>query len=202
MIRIIESKFIKSAIKPKDYPASAYAEIAFVGKSNVGKSSLINTILNRKAIAKISRTPGKTRLINFFEIRFKTNDENEGFINFVDLPGYGYAKVSKAERESWKKMIQNYFDNRLQLRGVIAIIDIRHKADPKDILMFEMLKTKQIPFAVIATKSDKIGKSKIPSTLKRFKSEFKLNNQGIIQFSSFKKIGINEVLNWISSRIL
>ncbi len=202
MFRIIESKFIKSAVKPKDYPASAYTEIAFVGKSNVGKSSLINTILNRKAIAKISRTPGKTRLINFFEIRFKTNDEKEGFINFVDLPGYGYAKVSKAERESWKKMIQNYFDNRLQLRGVIAIIDIRHKSDPKDIVMFEMLKTKQIPFVVIATKSDKIRKTKAVSSLRKLISELKLENQGIIQFSSFKKIGINEVLNWISSRIL
>ncbi|MCK4654687.1 MAG: ribosome biogenesis GTP-binding protein YsxC, partial [Candidatus Cloacimonetes bacterium] len=160
------------------------------------------TILNRKAIAKISRTPGKTRLINFFEIRFKTNDEKEGFINFVDLPGYGYAKVSKAERESWKKMIQNYFDNRLQLRGVIAIIDIRHKSDPKDIVMFEMLKTKQIPFVVIATKSDKIRKTKAVSSLRKLISELKLENQGIIQFSSFKKIGINEVLNWISSRIL
>ncbi|MCK4695984.1 MAG: YihA family ribosome biogenesis GTP-binding protein, partial [Candidatus Cloacimonetes bacterium] len=177
-------------------------EIAFVGKSNVGKSSLINTILNRKAIAKISRTPGKTRLINFFEIRFKTNNEKEGFIYFVDLPGYGYAKVSKAERESWKKMIQNYFDKRLQLKGVIAIIDIRHKADPKDIIMFEMLKKKGIPFAVIATKSDKIGKSKIMKTIKKLKSELQIENQEILPFSSLKKIGINEILNWISNQIL
>ena len=202
MFRIIESKFIKSAVKLKDYPASAYTEIAFVGKSNVGKSSLINTILNRKAIAKISRTPGKTRLINFFEIQFRTNNEKEGLIYFVDLPGYGYAKVSKAERKSWKKMIQNYFDKRLQLKGVIAIIDIRHKADPKDIILFEMLKKKEIPFAVIATKSDKIGKSKIMKTIKKLKSELKIENQEILPFSSLKKIGISEVLNWISIQIL
>ncbi|MCK5050242.1 MAG: YihA family ribosome biogenesis GTP-binding protein, partial [Candidatus Cloacimonetes bacterium] len=160
-MRIVESKFVKSAVKPVDYHPTAFAEIAFAGKSNVGKSTLINMLLNRKGIAKVSNKPGKTRLINFFEIRFKIDEkELDGFFSFVDLPGYGYAKVSKTQRDSWKKMILTFFENRLQLRGVVCLVDIRHKADPKDILMIQMLQSMNIPFMVAATKSDKIPKSK------------------------------------------
>ncbi|MCD4796024.1 MAG: ribosome biogenesis GTP-binding protein YihA/YsxC, partial [Candidatus Cloacimonetes bacterium] len=179
---------------------SSFCEIAFSGKSNVGKSSLINTLLNRKAIAKVSGTPGKTRLINFFEIHFKTVNEEIGFVNFVDLPGYGYAKVSKTERESWKKMIEDFFEKRFQLKGVILIIDIRHKADPKDMIMIRMLKKSEIPFLIVATKSDKIAKSKIASVIKKLEIEF--NSKNIIPFSSLKKTGILKVLNWIAKLIL
>jgi GTP-binding protein len=202
MMRIVESKFIKSAVKPAGYPPSPYADIAFVGKSNVGKSSLINTLLSRKAIAKVSRTPGKTRLINFFEIRFKTEDNKDGFVNFVDLPGYGYAKVSKTERTSWKKMIKNYFKKRMSLKGVIALVDIRHKADPKDIVMLKMLRDEGIPFVVIATKSDKVAKSKLPACLKKLSAGLKVNNKNIYSFSSLKKTGIEDILNWIDNKIL
>ena len=202
MLRIVESEFIKSAIKPNDYPASPYADIAFVGKSNVGKSALINTLLNRKAIAKVSRTPGKTRLINFFEIRFKTEENEDGFVNFVDLPGYGYAKVSKNERTAWKKMILNYFENRLNLKGVIALVDIRHSADSKDIIMLKMLRDEGIPFAVVATKSDKIAKSKLPACLKKLSAGLEVNDKNIYSFSSLKKTGIEDILNWIDNQIL
>jgi GTP-binding protein len=202
MMRIVESKFIKSAVKPNGYPASPYADIAFVGKSNVGKSSLINTLLNRKAIAKVSRTPGKTRLINFFEIRFKTKENKDGFVNFVDLPGYGYAKVSKTERATWKKMIQNYFEQRLSLKGVIALVDIRHSADPKDIVMLKMLRDEGIPFVVIATKADKVAKSKLPACLKKLSAGLEVNNKNIYLFSSLKKTGIEDILNWIDNQIL
>ena len=201
MIRIVESEFIKSAVAPSDYPASAYFDIAFAGKSNVGKSSLINTILNRKAIAKTSSTPGKTRLINFFEIRFKTADKS-GFVNFVDLPGYGYAKVSKAERNLWRTMIQNYFEQRLQLKGVIVLVDIRHKADIKDSILIDLLKSRNLPFCIIATKSDKVSKSKIHSVINKLKIEFDIPNEKIYAFSSLKKTGINEVLSWIGKQIL
>ena len=109
MIRIVDSVFIKSAVKPADYPPIEFTDIAFVGRSNVGKSSMINTILQRKMIAKVSSTPGKTRLINFFKIRFKDASQNDGYVTLVDLPGYGYAKVGKVEREKWKKMIVSYF---------------------------------------------------------------------------------------------
>ena len=203
MIRIVESSYIKSAVKPGDYPVSPYWDIAFVGKSNVGKSSLINTILGRKAIAKISSTPGKTRLINFFLIRFKNDkDKMDGYMNFIDLPGYGYAKVSKSARESWKKMILAYFKQRAQLKGVVILVDARHQADLKDIIMMQMLKDRNIPFVIIATKSDKIPKSKVRNQLHKLQDGFDIGKDNIFTFSSLKKTGVENVLNWISSQIL
>jgi GTP-binding protein len=200
-MRIVESKFIKSAVKPHQYPASAFSDFAFVGKSNVGKSSLINTILNRKSIAKVSGTPGKTRLINFFEIRFKNKNNEDGFVNFVDLPGYGYARVSKSERESWKKMILDYFANRIQLKGVVMLVDIRHKADPKDKLMLEMLFQNNIPYIVAATKSDKLAKNKIDKTIKTVASGLEIKPSRIIPVSSLKKTGFEQILEWMAEMI-
>ena len=203
MIRIVESNFIISAVKSRDYPVSPYWDIAFVGKSNVGKSSLINTVLGRKAIAKISSTPGKTRLINFFLIRFKIDkDKMDGYVNFIDLPGYGYAKVSKSARESWKKMILAYFEQRAQLKGVVVLVDARHQADPKDIIMMQMLKDRNIPFVIIATKSDKIPKSKVRNQLRKLENGFEIGKDNIFAFSSLKKTGVENILNWISSQIL
>ena len=203
MIRIVESNFIISAMKPRDYPVSPYWDIAFVGKSNVGKSSLINTVLGRKAIAKISSTPGKTRLINFFLIRFKIDkDKTDGYVNFVDLPGYGYAKVSKSARESWKKMILAYFEQRAQLKGVVVLVDARHQSDPKDIIMMQMLKDRNIPFIIIATKSDKIPKSKVRNQLHKLQNGFDIGKDNIFAFSSLKKTGVENVSNWIGSQIL
>jgi len=201
MIRIVESKFIKSAVNPDDYPASAYFDIAFAGKSNVGKSSLINTILNRKAIAK--QVPLQANpLDQFFEIRFKIA-EKSGFVNFVDLPGYGYAKVSKTERNLWKKMIQNYFEQRLHLKGVIVLVDIRHKADSKDLIIIEMLKSRNLPFCVIATKSDKITKSKINPAINKLRTEFDVPFENIYPFYFFrKKTGIKNVLEWIDNNFV
>jgi len=202
MFRIVESEFIKSAVLPKDYPSSMNYDIAFVGKSNVGKSSMINTILNRKAIAKISSTPGKTRLINFFDIRFKVDVTAEsGQVNFVDLPGYGYAKVSKKERDSWRKMVEAYFSHRRQIKGVVVLIDIRHKADPKDLIMIEMLRSQNISFILTATKADKIPKSRINATLTQLALQFSVEKDKIIAFSSLKKTGKIALLNWIHGKI-
>jgi len=202
-MRIVESKFVKSAVKPKDYYPTAFAEIAFAGKSNVGKSTLINTLLNRKNIAKVSNKPGKTRLINFFEIRFKIDaKEQEGFFSFVDLPGYGYAKVSKSQRDSWKEMILTFFEKREQLRGVVCLVDIRHKADPKDIVMIEMMQSLQIPFLVVATKADKISRAKSNSALSKLRKGLNLGDNQIIACSSLKKRGINNILNWIADRVI
>jgi len=200
-MRIVESKFIKSAVKPNQYPPSAFSDFAFVGKSNVGKSSLINTILNRKSIAKVSGTPGKTRLINFFEIRFKNKNEEDGYVNFVDLLGYGYARVSKTERESWGKMILDYFANRIQLKGVVMLVDIRHKVDPKDKMMLEMLIQNNIPYIVAATKSDKLAKSTINKTIKSLASGLEIKPSRIKPVSSLKKTGFMQILEWISELI-
>jgi GTP-binding protein len=202
MLRIVESKFIKSAVYSKDFPPSEKLDVAFVGKSNVGKSSMINTILNRKAIAKISSTPGKTRLINFFEIRYILDEDgNDGLINFIDLPGYGYAKVSKTERDSWQKMVQGYFNKREQIRGVIVLIDIRHKADPKDMVMIEMLKDRNIPYKIAATKADKIPKSKVNNLLIKLAQQHGIKREDLVAFSSLKKTGIPGILNWIQEQI-
>lgn len=197
-MRIVESKFIKSAVYPKDYPETVFGEIAFAGRSNVGKSTLINTITNRKLLAKTSGKPGKTRLLNTFLIRVKFPDHEESaFFNICDLPGYGFAKVSLEERDSWRKMISTYFTERYQLKGIALLVDIRRKADPKDILMKDLLVESKIPFCFIATKCDKIKKTTIPKEIARIKREFALTGVEVIPFSSIKKVGINQVTHWI-----
>lgn len=211
MIRIVDSNYIKSAVNPPDYPVSGWKEIAFCGRSNVGKSSMINTLTGRKLLAKISSTPGKTRLVNFFDIRCKAivtdpsltqpTEEMDCFFTLVDLPGYGYAQVSKTERASWKPMIEKYLTRREQLGGVVVLVDIRHKADPKDIMMLEMVRAINVPFVVVATKSDKIPVTKIPSHLKDLRIQMNLKNHQIRDFSSHTKKGLNELLKWIEDCI-
>jgi len=201
MIRIVESEFISSAVKPSQYPPGKYAEMAFVGKSNVGKSSLINMLLNRKKLAKVSRQPGKTRLVNFFQVRFK-NGENDGYFSVVDLPGYGFAKVRLQEKESWKQMVSLYFEKRIELRAIFVLVDIRHKADPKDQALISLLKQMGLHFAVIATKSDKIPKSKINASVNKLSRDLELNGIDIMPVSSLKKTGQARLLSWIENLIL
>lgn len=198
MIQIAESEYITSATKKKEYPETPFFEIAFCGKSNVGKSSLINALLMRKKIAKTSSTPGKTRLINFFNvrvIRYNQAKERVGEGNFIltDLPGYGYAKVSKDERERWKYMIDEYLNERTNLRLMLLLIDIRHDADPKDLLMKDLLSQKQIPFIIAATKSDKVGKNVAQSQRKKLSKAFGIDESSIIAVSSLKKTGIEAI---------
>ena len=200
-MRVVESNFNKSATKPDQYPPTPFTDLAFVGKSNVGKSSMINVLLQRKAIAKVSGKPGKTRLLNFFDVRMKNAEEQDVFFTAVDLPGYGFAKVSKSEREAWRKMIMLYFEQRLQLNGVVVLVDIRHKADPKDKLMLDMLKGANIPFLLVATKSDKLAKSKIAAELKKRRLEFEVPAQQAIAFSALKKTGLDDLMAWVESRL-
>jgi GTP-binding protein len=209
MIRIVDSNYIKSAVNQPDYPELFNREIAFAGKSNVGKSSMINTITGRKLLAKTSGTPGKTRLINFFDIRCKYSDPNnipaeETDLNFtlVDLPGYGYAKVSHSERIAWQKMIENYLRKREQLSGIVVLVDIRHKADPKDIDMIEFVKKVGIPFLIVATKADKIPNNKVPSYLKDLKTSLNIKTEQIAHFSSHTKKGVTELNKWIESLLV
>ena len=142
------SEFVISAVKKFQYPIDNRAEIAFVGRSNVGKSSIINALTNRRHLAKIGKTPGKTRLINFFIIN---ND-----FHLVDLPGYGYAKVSKKEQESWGKIIETYLYGREELKKVVLLVDARHKPTADDITMYEWIKHYGYNVVVVATKKDKI----------------------------------------------
>ncbi|NLJ88383.1 MAG: YihA family ribosome biogenesis GTP-binding protein [Epulopiscium sp.] len=170
------------------FPVSNLNEIAFAGKSNVGKSSLINTLINRKALARTSAQPGKTQTINFYNV--------EELLYFVDLPGYGYAKVSLKERERWGKFIESYLINREQLKQVVLLVDIRHKPGENDKVMYEWLRHYQSNILVVATKMDKIKRSQVQKNLSIIRKELAMDNNDIlIPFSSVTKQGKEEIWN-------
>lgn len=157
-MKVTSSDIVISAVKPEQYPSNPIPEFALAGRSNVGKSSFINKMINRKNLARTSSKPGKTQTLNFYII----NDE----LHFVDVPGYGYAKVAKTERAAWGKMIETYFTSREQLRAAVLIVDLRHPPTKDDIAMYEFLKHYDLPCIVIATKADKIPKGKWQKHLK------------------------------------
>ncbi|ASS96003.1 YihA family ribosome biogenesis GTP-binding protein [Peribacillus simplex] len=157
-MKVTSSDIVISAVKPEQYPNTPIPEFALAGRSNVGKSSFINKMINRKNLARTSSKPGKTQTLNFYII-------NEA-LHFVDVPGYGYAKVSKTERDAWGRMIETYFTSRDQLRAALLIVDLRHPPTKDDIAMYEFLKHYDLPRIVIATKADKIPKGKWQKHLK------------------------------------
>lgn len=183
-----------SAANKSHYPQDDKPEIALAGRSNVGKSSFINTLLGRKNLARTSSKPGKTQLLNFYDI--------DGKIRFVDVPGYGYAKVSKVERAKWGKMIEEYLTSRDNLRAVVSLVDFRHDPSADDIQMYEFLKYYEIPVIVVATKADKVprGKwNKHESAIKKKLNFDKTDN--FIIFSSVERIGIDESWDTILEQI-
>jgi len=189
MFRITNSDFVISAVKKDQYPVTGLPEIAFVGRSNVGKSSIINSLTNRKKLAKVSQTPGKTRLINFFIIN------NDKFY-LVDLPGYGYAKVSKKEQASWGNTIETYLSGRKQLKRVILLVDSRHKPTGDDLVMHEWIKHYGYDEIVIATKSDKLSNNELRKSEKIIKETLKLGKDDKFYFfSSLNKKGKDELVN-------
>ncbi len=174
------------AVKSAQYPAEGLPEIAFAGKSNVGKSSLINSMVYRKAIARTSQNPGKTRTINFYNVENK--------LYFVDLPGYGYAKAPKTEIAKWGKMIENYLLKRKTLRAIILLIDIRHEPGENDRIMYEWLKHYSYKIIIAATKADKLKRSQLPKHIAMLKKSFMLTDEDIlIPFSSETKDGRDEL---------
>ncbi|MBU3097767.1 MULTISPECIES: ribosome biogenesis GTP-binding protein YihA/YsxC [Clostridium] len=186
-MEIKQSEFIISAVKPAQYPTDNRVEYAFVGRSNVGKSSLINTITNRRKLVKVSGTPGKTRLINFFLI-------NDSFY-FVDLPGYGYAKVSKTEQAKWGKMMEDYLVRRPQLQKVALLVDCRRKPTKDDLLMYGWIKHFGYEVVIVATKKDKLNRAELVKNNKLIRETLQLDpSEAIINISSLKKIGVKELL--------
>ncbi|MBD7913000.1 MULTISPECIES: ribosome biogenesis GTP-binding protein YihA/YsxC [Clostridium] len=182
------SEFIISAVKREQYPTDNRVEIAFVGRSNVGKSSIINALTNRKKLAKVSQTPGKTRLINFFLIN---ND-----FHLVDLPGYGYAKVSKKEQASWGKTIETYLHGREELKRVVLLVDSRHKPTADDITMFEWIKHYGYDVIVVATKKDKLSNNDLRKSEKLIRDTLKLTSEDKLYFfSSLNKKGRDELID-------
>lgn len=187
---IKQAEFVISAVHPRQYPEGDRFEVAFVGRSNVGKSSLINTLTNRKKLVKVSGVPGKTRLINFFLIN------QEHF--FVDLPGYGYAKVSKTEKEKWGKVMEEYLVKRGNLKKIILLVDSRHKPTADDITMYNFIKHYEYEPIIVATKIDKLSKNEIYKNLKVIRDTLNLDsNEEIFKFSSLKRTGIEELLDKI-----
>lgn len=185
-MKVTKAEFIISAVGPNQYPEDALPEIALAGRSNVGKSSLINRMINRKNLARTSSTPGKTQHLNYYRV----NDR----LYFVDVPGYGYAKVSKSQREVWGKMIEKYLQERETLKLVLQIIDLRHPPTKDDELMYDWLKAYELPVCVVATKADKVPKSRWQKHLKIIKEGLVLRaGDPLILFSAEEGIGKDEL---------
>lgn len=193
-MKITSADIVISAVRREQYPDVDMPEFALAGRSNVGKSSFINKMLNRKNLARTSSKPGKTQTLNFFII-------NEMF-HFVDVPGYGFAKVSKSERAAWGKMIETYLTSREQLRAALLIVDLRHPPTKDDVMMYNFFKHYNIPCIVIATKADKIPKGKWQKHLKVTRETLQLETgDEIILFSSETGQGKDTAWNALQARM-
>jgi GTP-binding protein len=188
-VKISSARFIKSATRPDDFPRDQRPEIAFCGRSNVGKSSLLNTLTNVRGLARTSSSPGRTQTINFFLI-------NESMY-FVDLPGYGYAKVSKAVRQSWGPMIEDYLRNRTQVNLAVMLVDSRIAPTDADVMMKKWLDHRRIPNTVVLTKTDKISSNQLHQALRQGAQT--LTTKEIIAFSAVTGAGKDELLTRISA---
>lgn len=185
-MKVIISELEKVAVKKENYPSNNLPEFAFAGRSNVGKSSFINAMLGRKNLARTSSTPGKTRTINFYRA-------NE-YLRLVDLPGYGYAKVSKKEKDSWEKIISEYLENRENLLETILIVDIRHEPTSLDVQMYNYINNLGFSGIVIATKKDKISKGLVKKNIDIIAKKLDVPaKENIIAFSSVDKSEISEM---------
>ena len=182
---IKSAEFIKSAVKPAHYPSEDLPEIAFAGRSNVGKSSLINVLLNRKRLAKTSSTPGRTQLINFFVI-------NETF-SFVDIPGFGYAKVPRAVQKNWAPMVETYLSTRSTLKGIVLIVDIRRIPGAEELSLLDWLNHYQIPCILVATKIDKLNRSKQMAQRQRIAEVLSISSESLHMFSIKTRQGKKEM---------
>ena len=192
---IKDSSYAISAVREDQYPTDNLPEVALSGRSNVGKSSLINTLLNRKKLARTSAQPGKTQTLNFYLV-------NHAFY-LVDVPGYGYAKVSQKKREQFGTMIQDYLETRANLQGLIILVDGRHEPTKNDIAMYNYALYLNIPILVVCTKIDKVKKSQQNQVLAILKQKLDLNhdNVDVITFSSVQKLHVQEVWQWIEQNL-
>lgn len=189
-VNLQRAEFVRSAAGPKDFPRDPLPQIAFAGRSNVGKSSVINRLLNRKNFARVGAAPGKTTHINYFRIDDK--------LYLVDLPGYGYAKVSHQEKERWAKLIQSWFDDRSLMSLGVLIVDARHKPSADDKVMVDYFKSTGRPFAVVANKLDKVKKSEIESNMALIRDTLEVDESvKLIPFSAEKGEGKEELLRLI-----
>ena len=194
-MKVTNAEFTISAVGPNQYPIDQKVEIALSGRSNVGKSSFINRLIQRKSLARTSSKPGKTQTLNFYHI----ND----LFYFVDVPGYGYAKVSKKEREKWGKMIEEYITTRENLELVLILVDFRHEPSTEDVQMREFLEYYEIPYRIIMTKCDKIPRGKWNKHVSQIRKVFgKPPEELFLTFSSETGEGVEKAWEWIESIVL
>lgn len=193
-MNVTRSELIITAGNKTQFPKNTLPEIAFAGKSNVGKSSLINCLTNRKALARTSSQPGKTQTINFYNI--------QDMLCFVDLPGYGYAKVSKEQRSNWGKLIEDYLINRENLKKIILLVDIRHSIGENDKMMYDWISYYHKEVIIIATKADKINRSQVQKHINVIKKGLDLKDQDrLVPFSAATKQGKDEIWSIIEESI-
>jgi GTP-binding protein len=190
VLKVKNAEYVKSVDSVADLPENRFPEIAFAGRSNVGKSSVLNKLANIRNLAKISHTPGKTRQINFFLV-----NEN---LHFVDLPGYGYAKVSKSVQENWGKLIEEYLKKSQNLKGVVLLIDARHEPFEADLQLLEWLDFYHREKLVVLTKIDKLSRSALLPNVKKTSKILSLNSDSLVLFSAKTGEGKEKILNWIS----
>lgn len=215
--KIIKADYVASAVKISQYPPEILPEIAFIGRSNVGKSSLINSLCNRRTLARISQTPGKTQTINFYKATLKVGNRQEATGNsdlklspvtcnlypfyLVDLPGYGYAKTSKTNRTVWAKFIDEYFSKSRQLKFICLLVDMRHAPMDSDLQMFQNILEKNLPVLIVATKSDKLSKNERAKNLAVIKKTFAIEELPILPYSSKSGDGISDLLETIADSL-
>ena len=200
---IIKKAELKAlAVKPSQYPADDRVEIAFAGRSNVGKSSLLNYLTGRKSLARVSGSPGKTRTINFFDITAKMGEEDICF-RIVDLPGYGYAKVSKKVTGDWGEMMETFLTSRKGLKVVVQLVDSRHEPTAQDVQMYDYLRHYGLSGIVVATKSDKLKRSQLSKSLSVIRKALDLDDEDIIiPVSALKREGADRLMDVIEKIVL
>ncbi|OQY51969.1 MAG: YihA family ribosome biogenesis GTP-binding protein [Desulfobacteraceae bacterium 4572_89] len=198
-MKINNVEFIKSAVNSSHYPEYAFPEVAFAGRSNVGKSSLINTLVQRKNMVKTSSKPGCTQLINFFLVNVDLSFG--GDLSFVDLPGYGYAKVSKKIRSQWQSMVERYLSERKSLMGLILLIDIRRDPKKEEFELIKWLESNEKPYLIVLTKADKLSKTNQVKRLTEICSLLNREKQGVILFSSKTRQGREMILDEINNLV-
>jgi len=181
--------FVKGVVRPDDLPRAPVPEIAASGRSNVGKSSMLNVVFGRKGLAKVSQTPGKTREINYFDVG--------GRYHLVDLPGYGYARVPDAVKRKWGELVRTYLETRRQLAGVLQLVDARHGPSAQDREMLEWLRDQELPVVIVATKMDKLKKSAAAQSVRSLERE--VAGWPVIPFSAVTRDGRRAVLSWIDA---
>lgn len=189
-MKILSAEIVATAVKPEQYPADGLPEIALAGRSNVGKSSLINRLLQRKSLARTSGQPGKTQTLNFYRVN--------GTMYLVDLPGYGFARVSMETRKAWGRMIERYLTGRPELRGALHLVDLRHPPSSEDVMMHEWLMHIGVKSCVVATKADKISKNRRPAHAKQIREKLGLAREHpFIIVSAEEGLGRDELWGWI-----